>query len=362
MARGDDESQWDSDPLVRALRAPGTPQELAGQSEFVAAYRAQQPRGSVRRLVGRFGIGATTAVTTIALSAGVAAAYGRVLPDPVQRIAHSVLGPVGVPAPTTGKQKLPVVAPTGSVTAPRTSATPGARATPSGKPLPTSATTSAGSVRTTQPSQTPAPTDLPTPTSSPTTTATPGVHRTPSSVSAAASDRKVLAGSTVTVTGLVAAQDGTALRGRLVRLMGRAGGKWTELATGRTNRTGYVALETPTLEENTGLRLSVGHGVRSALVGVVVLPVLRAGVAEAAGTTTVTITTRGGREGDVVTAYRRKGDSWVAVGSAQLDADGTATLAVPTPRRSVRLVLRLPASKHHGKAQTSVRIGSPAAG
>ena len=39
----DDLSPWNDDPLVRALRGPGTGDELASEDEFMAAFRAAQP-------------------------------------------------------------------------------------------------------------------------------------------------------------------------------------------------------------------------------------------------------------------------------------------------------------------------------
>jgi len=99
-----EQDDWEDSPLVRALRAPGTPAELAGEERIVAAFRATSRRrlGVVRRL----GTGGTAAVAIIALSGGVAAAYTNRLPDPVQRIAHTTLAKVGVPAP----QPMPLVA------------------------------------------------------------------------------------------------------------------------------------------------------------------------------------------------------------------------------------------------------------
>ena len=87
------------DDLVRALRAPGTATELADQERYVAAFRAastSRVRSLPRRAVGRLGAGGTAVVVTVALSSGVAAAYTGHLPDPVQRLAHTV---IGAPAP-----------------------------------------------------------------------------------------------------------------------------------------------------------------------------------------------------------------------------------------------------------------------
>src|SRR5438309_11634852 len=95
----DELSEWVDDPLVQALQAPGTADELLGVEDMVAEFRAAVPRRSRRRLVHRVGTGATTVIVAIGLTGGVAAAaYTRTLPAPLQSAMHSLLGPVGVPA------------------------------------------------------------------------------------------------------------------------------------------------------------------------------------------------------------------------------------------------------------------------
>lgn len=356
MGPKDDDLDWDDDPLVRALRAPGTPDELSGEAGYRAAFRAQQRRGgSVRRLVGRLGIGATTAVTTVALSAGVAAAaYTQVLPDPVQRFAHGVLGPVGVPAPEHRHPRVRLVSP-GTTTTPSTP-TPSRRpgGSPSRAPHPGTKTSAPPlTVVTTAP----APTPTATPTAPPASPGT-GVRRVPAAVTVSVTAHKVAIGSGVSVSGTVTSSDGHVLRNRLVRLVGRTAGQpWTRLATGTTDASGHVTLQSPALNQNVRVRLSAGHGVHSAGVAIVVVPTISATAAEADGTSTVTVTTEGGRAGDVVTAYRYRSGELVRVGSATLDAHGSAVLAVPTPKRQLRIVLRLPATRQHGAAQTAVKIG-----
>src|SRR5205085_2773753 len=103
MEEHDDLAGWADDDLVRALRAPGTEAELADEGQYVAAFRSAQGSTSVRslphRTVGRLGAGGTAVVLTVALTSGMAAAYTGHLPDPLQQIAHRV---IGAPAPVTG--------------------------------------------------------------------------------------------------------------------------------------------------------------------------------------------------------------------------------------------------------------------
>lgn len=359
MTRRDEEQdQWDDDALVRALRAPGTPAELADQARFVAAYRAQRSSGSLGRLVGRFGIGATTVVTTIALSGGVAAAaYTSSLPDPVQRFAHDVLGPVGVPpvAPKPPVAKAPATSPSAPATpdtpsreepTPQVSLAPG---TPAASPTPTpSVVVVPGS----PPSSDPAPSPSPSP------GATPSPRRTPGALSATASDSKVPFGSAITVSGVLSDTEGLPLGNRVVRLGGRVSGQpWTRFAVGRTDREGRIVLQTPALAENTNLRLTTRENLRSSVSRVVVVPVVHASSTAENGSTTILFTTQGAQPEDVVKAYRRQGDRLVEIGAVTLDENGSATFSVPTPKRSVRIVLRLPSTRQHGWAQTALSIG-----
>lgn len=354
MARDDESDLWNDDALVRALRAPGTPDELSDQARFAAAFREQRRGGSFGRLAGRFGIGATTVVTTIALSGGVAAAaYTNSLPDPVQRFAHGVLGPVGVPAapprkPAAGE---PVAPPTTAMVKPGSTPTPttgqpGVAGTPEPASLPTAPVVAS-----------PGPVLTP----SPVTGSTPTPRRSAAALSAAASTNKVAYAGSVAVTGVLTAEDGLPLRNRVVRLAGRAAGQpWTRVAGGRTDAEGRITLSTPPLIRNTILRLATPEGLHSVVARVLVVPVLQASATPSGGTTTIAVTSQGGRQGDQVVAYRRQGDRLVKVASATLDSNGSATLTVPTPKRLVRLVLRLPATAQHARTQTGLTIGQRA--
>src|SRR5262245_8603692 len=115
----DDLAPWADDDLVRALRAPGTAAELADQEQYVAAFRdagASTVRSLPRRAAGRLGAGGTAVVVTVALTSGVAAAYTGHLPDPVQQIAHTVIG-APAPDPATGA-RTPASSPRGGAVAP----------------------------------------------------------------------------------------------------------------------------------------------------------------------------------------------------------------------------------------------------
>ncbi|MGX6604941.1 hypothetical protein ACWKSP_22840 [Micromonosporaceae bacterium Da 78-11] len=124
--------------LLDAARAPGTPEELAGEQAAVAAFaavhkRAAAPRGKDR---ARAPSSARTVVVTAATSLALLALTGTAvtaragnLPDEAQQHAHRLFSALGVPAPRTGPTN-PVI--TTSPSADRTK--PGSK--PSATPTP----------------------------------------------------------------------------------------------------------------------------------------------------------------------------------------------------------------------------------
>jgi hypothetical protein len=99
----------DLEQLVSALTADGRPTELVGRDAALAAFREARQRGSAGRSPARYrgvpfrrpltGLPTRLAAAGAAMliAAGMAAAYTRALPDPVQRLAHNVFAPLGVP-------------------------------------------------------------------------------------------------------------------------------------------------------------------------------------------------------------------------------------------------------------------------
>ncbi len=87
------------DEVVSALTAPPTAAELTGEEQAVAAFRAARARRSSVLL--RTSVGAATTGLVLSIT-GAAAAYTGHLPTSVQRVAHHLLGRVGVPQPTAG--------------------------------------------------------------------------------------------------------------------------------------------------------------------------------------------------------------------------------------------------------------------
>lgn len=367
----DDLAGWD-DPIVRALRAPGSPAELVGEREILTAYRASRPTRGRLRLVSRLGASGSVALAVVALSGGVAAAaYTQTLPDPIQRIAHRMLAPIGVPAAPTDPEpgvtaaaappkSAPATASSGPTpSAPHATAHAAAARHPSthpahhhsGAPGPTTAPTKAPAVAPASPRPVTTP---------PKTTAPVAPRPRPANVSASASARRVVVGGTVAVSGVVTDGNGRPLSGRPVVLLGHQPGHpgWTRLASGSTDRTGSVVLTPGPLHENTGLRLRTRHQVHSASTRVVVVPTVSA----TPRSEDVTVRTDGGTPGDSVLLYRVRRGQRIRLAHAVLDTSGATSFSVPTARRSVRFVVVLSKTPQHARAATGFRVAGSGPG
>jgi hypothetical protein len=382
----DDLTEFQDNPLVAALTAPGTPAELAGESAALATFRAAVPVSSRRRHLGRLGVGGSALALAIALSGGVAAAYTATLPTPLQRVANELGGWAAVPAASPAHPAKKVAdkhatAPVGQPPAPVTSTSgpaapavvpppgagsstgagghhPGAtgRATkPSARP------SSAPSTPATPPSPTPTPTVSATPSSTPTASTPPPV--VPGSVTITVGTTKVAVNTSVAVAGQLATSAGAPIANRRVwlieRLPGAAGA--SEVATGLTDATGSVDLMSPPLTQTARLRLVIGDGVRSAAVTVVVVPTLTATLTAEGGSYEVAVTTAGGQPGDVVTLQQRTPSGWVVAATGQLDTAATAAFTVPVPTtRAAHYRVLLARTSAHGFAMT--RFTAPVRG
>lgn len=100
------------DQFISALTAPGQPDELGRREEARAAFRSAWQPGNEptipppRRHVPlrdrwpgplRLRLTAVAAAAVIVLAGATTCAYNRILPGPVQDVAHTVLAPLGVP-------------------------------------------------------------------------------------------------------------------------------------------------------------------------------------------------------------------------------------------------------------------------
>lgn len=391
--------EFDDSALVRALRAPGTPDELADEERFVAAFRqAHQPRalagrdGRGRRVVGRIGVGGAALLATVTLTGGMAAAaYTQRLPYSVQAIAHDAFGGVGVPPArpvmpkTTGPRATPTPAPGptegerpderrtpdatrsvrpgddvsptagGSVGSPSSGATDGTGTT-ANDPTSDTGTASSGA-----PSGSTSPgTDDPT-TGTP---APPAVSAT--SVGATTSARRVVTGGRATVTGLVR-DEGDPVEGAEVWLLQRHGSvAWTRVASAVTGEDGAAIFATGPLVENTTFRIRVEVDTdgdtepdrtllsRKRRIGV--QPVLTLG----ATGPVVTIDTVGAGPGDAVTVSRRTADGrLVRIGIRRLDDQGGASYDLSSYSGRVRVLVRVLRTSTHTAVKRWITVRVP---
>lgn len=415
MRNGD---EHDEASLEDALRAPGSAEELAQEERYVAMFRAARSAapataagGAARTAMRRLGAGGTLAVVFAVASAGVAAAYSRSLPDPVQRAFHSVLAPIGVPAaeprPQPGPPEArtsaeptpaePSPAPATSSAAPSgpaadpsvgpsRSAEPSAPSTPDATPTtepsagerPTDTATPTDPATTEvpvspAPSASPSPTVTPSPTGSTapgvaptqpvpsTPTTTPAPVRTPASVRivSAGADQRVAAGGTAVVAGEVRSVDDAPVADVAVALQARTDGAWHRVSTARSAEDGSVSLATGPLQQSTSLRLRAG-GVTSPAWRLIVQPSLTATVQTRGAVTTLDASATGARAGDPVVLLVRRDGALVTQAHGVLDATGSARFDVATPARPTRYVVRLPATPAHAYAQVHVTVSPPA--
>jgi hypothetical protein len=345
----DDLAPYADHPVVAALRAPAQPAELAGEDAALAMFRGSPTAGAgqVRRTrhLRRVGVGSAGVVLGLALTGGVAAAYTTGLPDPVQNAFHSVLAPLGVPAPPTGHalrlqrlrrelRRAGVAVP--PLQRPHQAAAPSAGPTapgvqrPSPRPQPSSAPSAAPS---------PAPTPAP----------------PPPTLSAAASRSTVPVHGSVVLSGRLT-RSGTGLAGRRVYAAELVPGQsWHRVASASTGSDGSVSF-TLTLTTDVRLRLVSGSGVVSSSVPVAVVPKLSLSVVRSQGKRVVTVSTDGGRSGDTLVLLRKDSSSWTQVTRTTVSA-GRFTVPGPGSTR-VHYRVRLLATRLHTAAYADFYVAA----
>jgi hypothetical protein len=374
----DDLASWRDDGLVRALQAPGSSDELAGEARYVAAFQAAHPSHSrprrLRSVAGKLGTGGTAVVVTVALSSGVAAAaYTQNLPDSVQRVVHSVFGPIGAPGPMADGPALHRGA--GSSTLPGATRSPSQDPTatpdtPTSTPTPgvTGGPTDAATGQPGGPSSSASPTDSPTtsatsaPTTAPTTGPTTPVPTAPPALEPAAmsivgTGHRAGVGQTVTLSGVVAASDGTPVPDHRVVLVERGPSRWRPIAEGDTDSTGAVSLTSAPLTHSARFRLRTDRHVHSTVWRVGMVPDISATATPDGASVDITATVQGGQGGNRVRLLRRIDHQPVVVERGRLDASRTVRFRVEAPtHHDVTYALRLLATPRHTAASTRVSV------
>ena len=375
--RDDDLSPFRDDPVFQALTGPGTPDELAGEAEAIAAFRASTQTQPRRRTAARVAASGTAAVVVLGLSGGVAAAYTAHLPESAQQTLHDAFGSIGIPAPHPHHHK------SGAAATPITSPAPAPVPVQSSAQPQPHATSSAGAGE----SESPAPTEtstlpvaLPTPTVTPTATASTSASPTPTptqtrtgpfrgaTLAITATDAKVMFGGSVTVTGRLVAADSSPIADRKVWLRYRATGTpgWSHLGPQLTATDGTAAFTVPDVQHSLKIVLHAGHHVRSAVTRVAVVPVITVRVSPiAAGSTStvISISVAGAQPGDVVVIRADGGRQSGRQGGQRVTLDGSlsATAAVPVSQtQAIHYRAFMPRTRAH--AAHVLRFYVPASG
>jgi hypothetical protein len=178
----------------------------------------------------------------------------------------------------------------------------------------------------------------------------------PAAVTISGASSRVAAGGTTVISGVVTSPAGAVLPGRRVVLLRHGALRWQPVGHATTDSEGRVSMTTPAVEATSGFRLRTGNGVRSAVWRVVELPVLSASAQTSGATVTISANATGGRPGDTVVLLRRTATGLVRLRHASLDAEGSVTFTVAARRRATTYAVRLPATRRHGAATTSVTV------
>jgi hypothetical protein len=306
----------------------------------------------VTRLFGRsggWGIRLAAAVV-IVLAVGLAsAAYTAVLPQPIQLLAHRVLGAIGVPSPPhVGNTSSPP--PRRHRSAPpqpgRSSAhaSPGPSA-PAGTPRPTAHKSAA-------------------PTVSPSASRSPSAATGPAALSASASSAVVTAGSQVVISGQFT-RSGTGVQGVTVQLIEHLVGDpfWHLAGTAQTTTDGNVAVTVPAVTANAVFRLRDFGVAHSANVLVIADPPVTATLTPgAAGLRDVLmVSTLYAHRGNVVQLEVLESGVWTYLRQRRLNAAGKTAFVLSGKRLQnleVRVVL-LATVRHGGSISNTQTVPPP---
>jgi hypothetical protein len=224
------------------------------------------------------------AVALAAAAAVVTAAYTADLPGPVQHVAYRALGFAGVPdAPKASGQPGgagTAGASSGSGATARTggSGSDGGQPGSSASPAPgqtASPSPSGPTAKPTSPGRGPGGGHSPGPTPTPTPTPTPSTPPpVPAALTISASAVKIIAGDSVSLTGLLTDADGNPVPGQDVTLLQHDAGVpgWQPAGQATTDGTGTATVPALSLGTDAGFRFRGPNGTHSGHVRVVVVP------------------------------------------------------------------------------------------
>jgi hypothetical protein len=178
----------------------------------------------------------------------------------------------------------------------------------------------------------------------------------PSTVTVSGSASRVGPGGSVSLSGTVTSASGEALPRHRVVLLRRGPARWLPVGRAVTDAAGHVSFMTPALATTSRFRLRTDHHVASRVWRVVVVPTLSASTDRSGTTLTVSAQATGARAGDRVFLLRRVHDRLVRLRHGRLAADGSVTFTVPARAGRTTYVVKLPATRKHGAAATTVTV------
>jgi hypothetical protein len=357
--------------LFRILTTGPAPDELAGEQSALAMFRANvspaagpatvngtavngttvpilagprvtSPKRSVRhpfRVPVRWGVRLAAAGVIAVVGGTTAAAYAAALPEPVQNLAHHVLGVVGVP-PAQHQHHT------------ATSRTPGHHG---GGPAGRSSTPSG---RHSHPSQAAKPSPSAHASASPSASPSSASAAGPAALSATAGNPVIAAGSQPLIEGELT-RAGTGVKGVTVTLIERIAGRplWHVAGTAQTTSGGDVAITGPPLATNAAFRLRIPGVAHSASVLVTVTPQVTVVLTPGASglRDLLTVTTQYAKPRNVVwLQVESASGSWANLRSKRLNAAGKTWFILSgkhLKNKTVQVVLM--ATVKHGSAASN---------
>jgi len=318
--------------------ANGTPAVAKGTTVPIPVGRPATEKRHDRRVQwpGRWSMRLAAAGVIAIVGGTAAAAYASALPAPVQDLAHKVLGIVGVPASHHHLGTAGTHGHHGSGPAGLSGSSPGRHG---------------------HPSQTAKASPSPHAHASPTASLSSPKATGPAVLAASASSTDIAAGTVPVIDGQLT-RSGTGVKGVTVTLVERLAGHpfWHVAGTGQTTSGGNVAIAAKPLAENAAFRLRIPGGVHSASVLITVRPQVTVVLTESSALRDLlAVTTQFANRGNVVwLQVQSASGSWINVRSKRLTAAGTTWFSLSRQRFKDKTVdVMLVATVRHGSASSN---------
>jgi hypothetical protein len=330
-------------PIATGPIATGPSPSPAGGRR--AARPARHGTGLFRRS-GGWGVRLAAAVVIVIAVALASAAYTAVLPQPIQLLAHRVLGVIGVPSPHHSGHPASSARGRRRSTQPQSGGSPGrsnpGRSTPASTPSPHAHKSA-------------------TPTASP--SSSPSAATGPARLSASASSAEVTAGAQVVIEGQFT-RSGVGVQGVTIQLIERFVGHplWHLAGTAQTTTDGNVAVTVPAVTANAVFRLRDVGVAHSANVLVIVAPPVTATLTPGAAglRDALMVSTLYAHRGNVVQLEVLESGIWKYLRERRLGAAGKTTFVLSGKRLAnleVRVVLL--ATARHGSSISNTQTVPP---